>query len=81
MKLIWYLHKPPSGVCVCEIFRPHISNPLLLEQEIWFESVTNPVWFGGDGCMQGRGAKFEGQERFGRAEKVGLENMDLGIIL
>ena len=27
--------------------------------------MTNPVWFGGDGCMQQRGAKFEGRERFG----------------
>ena len=29
--------------------------------------MTNPVWFGGDGCMQQRGAKFEGRERFGWA--------------
>ena len=59
-------------VCLWSFFSPQIWNPLLLDQEIWFESVTNPVWFGGDGCMQGRGAKFEGQERFGRAEKVAL---------
>ena len=41
--------------------------------------MTNPVWFGGDGCMQQRGAKFEGRERFGsplRRLKSDFENIE-----